>query len=215
MNNKRVWASLAFLFGITALVIGTTLFTGCAAAPPPPPPVIVQAAPTPTPIADPYASLSPDVAEAIKHNQTPVLQHGITTVYPYSPDVAYPLNCQKLHVTQVRLRDDETTSKQDVKIGDVTRWGTIVGEHSVLVFPTGSTTPITVAGAQVTIPAEPSMITNLAIHSSAGRDYVFNPVKEVRGSKDFTQAISFYYPSEVRAQAAARDAAIKAGQQSQ
>jgi type IV secretory pathway VirB9-like protein len=214
MNDKpRVCTALAFLFGISALIIGVSLFAGCAATPPPPPVIVPVAAPTPQPIPDPYASLSSDVVEAIKHNQSPTLQHGITTVYAYSPDVAYPLNCQKLHVTQVRLRDDETTSKQDVKIGDVTRWGTIVGDHSVLVFPLGSTTSITVPGAQVTIPAEPSMITNLAIHSSAGRNYVFNPVKEVRGSKDFTQAISFYYPSDVRAQAAARDAAIKAGQQ--
>ena len=148
--------------------LGVAYLIGCAATPPPPPPVVLQAAPTPAPIPDPYASLSSDVAEAIKHDQTPTLQHGITTLYPYSPDVAYPLNCQTLHVTQIRLRDDETTSKHDVKIGDVTRWGTIVGEHSVLVFPLASTTSITVPGAQVTIPPEPSMITNLAIHSSAG-----------------------------------------------
>src|ERR1700730_6689622 len=67
--NKHLCAGLAFLFGITALIIGAALFTGCAATPPPPPPVVVQAAPTPAPIPDPYASLSSDVAEAIKHNQ--------------------------------------------------------------------------------------------------------------------------------------------------
>jgi type IV secretory pathway VirB9-like protein len=153
------------------------------------------------------------VAEAIKHNQTPTLQHGITVIYPYSPDVAYPLNCQKLHVTQIRLRDDETTSKDNVKIGDRERWGTIVGEHSVLVFPLASTTAITVPGAPVRIPAEPDMVTNLAIQTSAGNNYVFNPVKEIKGTKNFTQAIEFYYPGLVKAQAAARDAAIKAGQQ--
>lgn len=118
MINKRLCAGLAFLFGITTLVIGVTTFTGCAATPPPPPPVVVQAAPTPAPIPDPYAGLPPDVADAIKHNQTPTLHHGITLVQPYSPDLQYPLDCQSLHVTEVRLRDDETTDKDDVKVGD-------------------------------------------------------------------------------------------------
>lgn len=186
----------------------------CASQPPPPPMVVPTPAPTPQAIPDPYATLSSDVAEAIKHNQTPTLQHGITTLYPYSPDEAYPLNCQKLHVTQIRLRDDETTDKDNVKIGDVSRWGTIVGQHSVLVFPTGSTSAITVPGAPIRIPADPEMVSNLAIQTSAGRNYVFNPVKEVKkNSQSFTQAIEFYYPDLVRAQAAARDAAIKAGQQ--
>jgi hypothetical protein len=96
---------------------------GCASQPPPPPPVIVQAAPTPAPILDPHASLSSDVAEAIKHNQTPTLQHGITWVEPYSPDLQYPLHCKPLHVTQIRLQLDESTDKDDIKVGDKDRWG--------------------------------------------------------------------------------------------
>jgi hypothetical protein len=210
--NKRLCAGLAFLFGITTLIIGVTTFTGCAATPPPPPPVVVQAAPTPAPIPDPYAGLPPDVADAIKHNQTPTLHHGITLVQPYSPDLQYPLDCQSLHVTEVRLRDDETTDKDDVKVGDRDRWGTIIGDHTVLIFPLGTNTSVTVPGAQVTIPRDPNMVTNLVIHTSMGNDYVFNPVKI---AKPFTQKVEFYYPELVRAQAAARDAAIKAGQQSQ
>src|SRR6266436_854244 len=137
---------------------------GCTTQAPPPPPVVVAApAPTPTPIPDPYASLPSYVAEAIKHNQTPTLQHGITTVWPYSADRVYPLNCAALHVTQIRLRDDETTDKDNVKVGDKDRWGTIVGDHTVLIFPLGSTTSITVPGAQVRIPADPNMKTNLVI----------------------------------------------------
>jgi hypothetical protein len=222
--NKRVRAAAAILFGITVLLFATILFFGCAAQPPPPAPVVVQAAPTPAPISDPYAGMPTDEAEAIKHGQTPVLQHNGTTVYPYSPDLRYALNCQALHVTMIRLRDDETTDKDDVKVGDRDRWGTIIGAHTVLVFPLGSATPVTVPGAPIRIPADPHMVTNLAIHStihlangqSASGDYIFDPVTEIKApttEKPFTEKIEFYYPELVKAQAAARDAAIKAGQQ--
>jgi type IV secretory pathway VirB9-like protein len=180
---------------------------GCAAQPPPP--VVVQAAPTPAPPPippDPYAALSSDVAYAIKHNETTTLRHGITLVQPYSADLQYPLNCQPLHVTQIRLRPDETTDKDDVKVGDKDRWGVIVGDHTVLIFPLGSDVPITVPDAQQTIPRDPDMITNLVIHTSLGNDYVFNPVRIAR---PFTQAVEFYYPQQVRADDAARQAALK------
>jgi type IV secretory pathway VirB9-like protein len=198
---ERAYATLAFLGGIAALVSAVVLFTGCAATPPPPPPVVVQAAPTPAPIPDPYASLSSDVAAAIKHNQTPTLHHGITLVQPYSPDLQYPLNCQPLHVTQIRLRDDESTDKDNVKVGDRDRWGTIIGDHTVLIFPLGTNTSITGPGAQVRIPADPNMKTNLVIHTSMGNDYVFDPIKI---GKPFTPVVSFYYPDYVRAQDSAR-----------
>ncbi len=199
------------ILGVSCAIAACLL--GCASQPPPPPLVVVQAAPTPAPIADPYASLSPDVADAIKHNQTPTLQHGITTVWPYSTDRTYPLNCAALHVTQIRLRDDETTDKDNVKVGDRDRWGTIIGDHTVLIFPQGSVNSITVPSAQVTIPADPNMQTNLAIHTTlhlpdgeltAGNDYMFDPVKEVKKGKPFTEKIEFYYPDYVRAQDAAR-----------
>lgn len=189
-----------------ACAIGTCLILACSQQPPPAP-VVVQAAPTPAPIPpDPYASLPSDVAEAIKHNQTPTLQHGITLVQPYSPDLQYPLNCQPLHVTEIRLRDDESTDKDNVKVGDHNRWGTIIGDHAVLIFPLGTNTSITVPGAQVRVPADPKMITNLVIHTSLGNDYVFNPVKI---GKPFTQKVEFYYPSYVRAQDAARKQALQ------
>jgi type IV secretory pathway VirB9-like protein len=170
----------------------------------------VQAAPTPKPIPpDPYATLLTDVAYAIKHNETPTLHHGITLVQPYSPDLQYPLNCQLLHVTQIRLRDDESTDKDNVKVGDKDRWGTIIGDHTVLIFPLGTNTSITVPGAQVTIPADPHMQTNLVIHTTMGNDYVFNPVKI---GKPFTEKVEFYYPDYVRAQDAARKQAMQEAQ---
>jgi type IV secretory pathway VirB9-like protein len=190
-----------------AIASALALWLGACASQPPPPIVVAAPTPAPTPIPkDPYADLSPDVADAIKHNQTPTFQHGITLVYPYSPDLQYPVNCQPLHVTEIRLRPDEWTSKENVKVGDKDRWGTIVGDHTVLLFPTGTSTSITVAGAQIRIPGDPNMVTNLVIHTSAGHDYIFNPV---RIHKPLTQAIEFYYPDEVRAQEAQRDAALK------
>lgn len=197
---------------LVLLLISSSLasFAGCASQPPPP--VIVQAAPKPPPPpaipSDPYANLPTDVAEAIKHNQTPTLQHGITRVEAYSPDRQYPLLCQRLHVTEIRLRPDETTDKNNVKVGDKERWGTIIGDHTVLIFPEASPTSITVAGAQLTIPGEPNMVTNLVIHTSAGNDYVFNPVKAT-GRKDFDQAIAFYYPEYTRARDAYRKQLIQ------
>jgi len=183
---------------------------GC--APQQPPPIIVQATPTPTPAPyippDPYAELPSDEVQAIKHNETPTLHHGITTVYAYSPDTQYPLNCQRLHVTEIRLRPDEVTNKNNVKIGDKDRWGVIVGDHTVLVFPTGSPTSISVPGAQVTIPADPNMVTNLAIHTSLGNDYIFDPVKAT-SRKDYDRAVGFYYPDIVRQQAALREELLK------
>jgi len=199
MNKRDRW--------LIAAVFPMFIF-GCATTPPPP--VVVQAPPAPAPTpsipSDPYASLPPDVVEAIKHNETPTFKHGITWVWPYSPDLQYPLHCQPLHVTQIRLQPDEWTDKNNVKVGDKDRWGTIIGDHSVLIFPLGSTVAITVPGAQITIPADPTMETNLVITTNKGHQYVLNPVKI---GKPFTQAAEWYYPQEVRAAEAARQAALE------
>jgi Conjugal transfer protein len=203
---------------MVAALLAVLLMSGCAATPPPP--VVVQTAPTPAPTPipdDPYLKLPTDEAEAIKHNQTPILRHNGTVVYPYSADFHYTLNCKPLHVVMIRLQDNETTTKENVKVGDVTRWSTIVGDHTVLVFPLDTAVPITVPGAQVTIPAAPNMITNLAIHSTlhnpdgstSGLDYIFDPVQIVKRGAPFTEKVEFFYPDLVRAQAAAREAALK------
>jgi hypothetical protein len=184
------------------------MFAGCAAQPPPAPVVMAAPAPPPKPPIpdDPYVGLPSDVADAIKSNQTPTFHHGITWVQPYSPDLQYPLYCQPLHVTQIRLAADESTDKNNVKVGDKNRWGTIIGKHTVLIFPLGTNVSITVPGAQQTIPADPHMETNLVIATNKGHQYVFNPVKI---GKPFTEAVAFYYGDEVRAQYAARQAALK------
>jgi hypothetical protein len=196
--------------GICALILG---MTGCAT--PQPAPVIVQApAPIakPTPISDPYTDLPTDEADAIRHGRDQVFHHGVTTVMPYSPDRAYKLNCQPLHVTQVRLAPNETTDKNNVRIGDKNRWGTLIGDHVVLIYPRGHNTTITVSvpGAQVSAAPDPDMKTNLVIATSLGNVYTFDPVEI---GKPFTEAVEFYYPLKVRAQDAARQAAIKEGKQ--
>jgi type IV secretory pathway VirB9-like protein len=187
-------------------------FSGCAAQPEPQPVPVAVATPAPKPPIpdDPYIGLPADVAAAIRNDQTPTFHHGITWVQPYSPDLQYPLHCLPLHVTQIRLAPDETTDKNNVKVGDKNRWGTIIGKHTVLIFPLGTNVSITVPGAQQTIPADPNMVTNLVISTNKGHEYVFNPV---RIGKPFTEAIAFYYPDEVRAQYAARQTALKEAQQ--
>ena len=200
MKQATLQLILAALWATTAC-----LAAGCATQPPPTP-VVVQATPKPLPIPpDPYATLPTDVAEAIKNNQTPTLQHGITTVEAYSPDAEYELNLQPLKVVQIRLAPDESTTKDDTKLGDVTRWGTLIGQHTVLVFPKDSPTPLTVPGAQARIPGAPNMHSNLVIATNQGRYYTF----DLRIRKPFTPSIQFYYPSDVRAQAAAREATLK------
>lgn len=193
-----------FWLRVLGIAVFGGLFTwGCASAPPPPP-VIVQAAPTPAPTPippDPYAALSPDVVNAIKTNNLQTFHHGITWVQPYSPDLQYPLHCMPRHTTEIQLRQDEWTDKNSVKIGDSDRWGTIVGDHSVLVFPKGSNVPMTVPGAQITIPADPEMLTNLIITTSLGNTYTFNPVDL---KKPYTERYQFYYPDLIRQQDAER-----------
>ena len=71
------------------LIIATAIalyLNGCSAQPPPP---VIKVTSPPKPRVyvppDPYAGLPPDVRAAIQSNQTPTLQNGITTIFPYSP----------------------------------------------------------------------------------------------------------------------------------
>lgn len=176
----------------------TILVAGCTAQPVPQPVIVQAPTPAPTPKVippDPYTKLPTDVVQAIKHNETPTLHHGITTVFPYSPDQKYQLNCQPLHVTQIRLRDDESTDKNNVQVGDKERWGILIGQHSVKIFPLGTNVSITVPNTQVIVPPDPKMITNLAIHTDKGNDYTFDPVKI---GKPFTEKVEFYYPDYIK-----------------
>jgi hypothetical protein len=197
---------------ILAAVILSMLF-GCAATPPPPV-QIVQPAPTPTPTPvppDPYAGMPSDEAYAIQHNETPTLQHGITLIYPYSQDLAYPINCQPLYGTEIILGPGEFTSEKDVIIGDADRWSMTVGDGVVLIKPARTTQTVS-SGPQDPIPeVHPgaiNMTTNIHIHTNL-RNYTVLP----RIRKPATEQVRWYYPDEVRAQAAARAQALKEQQQ--
>jgi Conjugal transfer protein len=203
-NSQMVYLAMM------GIVLGGALiaFAGCASQPPPQPVPVAVATPAPKPPIpdDPYVGLPADVADAIRNNQSPTFHHGITWIWPYSPDLQYPLYCQPLHVTEIRLQPDETTDRHNVQLGDSTRWGILIGAHDVKLFPRGTNVAITVPGSQQTIPADPNMTTNMVITTNRGHQYVFNPVKI---GKPLTQAVSFYYGDEVRTQYAARQTALK------
>jgi type IV secretory pathway VirB9-like protein len=191
------------------VLIMAVLFAGCATTPPPPPAPVVMQAPTPKPPvpADPYAGMPSDEAYAIQHNETPTLQHGITLIYPYSQDLAYPINCQPLEATEIILGPGEFTSDKDVIIGDSERWNMTVGDGVVLVKPARTTQTLS-SGPQDPVPeVHPgaiNMTTNIHVHTNL-RNYTVLP----RIRKPVTQQVEWYYPDDVRAQAAARAQALK------
>ena len=190
-----------------ALIVAV-LLSGCATTPPPPAPVVVRApAPKPPVSPDPYLGMPGDEAYAIQHNQTPTFQHGISLVYPYSQDLAYPINCQPLEGTEIILGPGEFTSEKDVILGDSDRWNMTVGDGVVLVKP--ARTPQTVSsGPQDPVPeVHPgaiNMATNMHIHSN-----LHNYTILLRIRKPVTQQVEWYFPDDIRAQAAARAQALK------
>lgn len=99
--------------------------------------------------------------------------------------------CQPLRATEIRLNPDEYTDKDNVILGDSVRWGIRVGTTAVMVEPLAT-------------PADPNMTTNLVIHTNK-RDY--HLMIRLRGQ--YMNAIAWYYPNEVRATAAVRQAALK------
>jgi hypothetical protein len=87
---------------IAAAVVALCL-NGCSTQTPPP--AVVTVAPPPKPRMyvppDPYAGLPPDVRAAIQSNQTPTLQNGITTIFPYSPDMQWTVDCTPLRASRM------------------------------------------------------------------------------------------------------------------
>ena len=174
-------------------VLAAVLLAGCAAQPPPPAPrPMVKAEPPKIVIPpDPLDGLAPNVRAAIEGNTTPVLHHGITTFYAYSPDVQYTVYCQPLRATELRLSPDEYVDKDSVILGDSVRWGVRVGVHTVMVEPLAT-------------PADPNMTSNLVIATDHGRSYHLM----LRLRPKFMAAVAWYYPSDVKAAEAARQIAL-------
>ena len=181
---------------LIALIIGVVIalhLNGCSTQPPPPP--VIKVAPPPKPQVyvppDPYAGLPPDVRAAIQSNQTPTLQNGITTIFPYSPDMQWTVDCAPLRATELRLSPTEYTDKDSVVLGDSVRWAVRIGLHSVMIEPLGTS-------------ADPHMTTNLII-STNERSYHLM----LRLRSHYMSSVAWYYPDDVRTAEAQREAALK------
>jgi type IV secretory pathway VirB9-like protein len=140
---------------------------------------------------DPYQGLPADVVAAIKSGSTETIENGITTIYLYSPDEQWIVNCQPLEATEIRLAPDEYTDKDSAVLGDSVRWDIKVSGQAVMVKPLGDA-------------LDPKMTTNLVIHTDK-RSYHL----QLRIHKPFSAAVQWYYPETVKAKDAARQAAIK------
>ena len=180
---------------LIAVVIGGAIaldLNGCATKAPPPPVIRIAAPPNKEVYVppDPYAGLPPDVRAAIESNQTPTLRNGITTLFPYSPDAAWIIDCAPLRATELRLGPGEYTDKDSVVLGDSVRWAVRVGLHSVMVEPLGTS-------------ADPKMTTNLIISTNQHSYHLM-----LRLRSRYMNAVAWYYPDEVRTAEAGREAAL-------
>jgi type IV secretion system protein VirB9 len=165
---------------------------GCATQQPPPPPVIQAPKPQVYVPPDPYAGLPSDVIDAIKHNETPTLQNGITTTWPYSPDEQWEVDCAPLRATELHLSPTEVTDKDSVVLGDSVRWAVRIGMHSVMVEPLGT-------------PADPQMATNLIISTNERSYHLMLRLRP----HHYMPAVAWYYGDQVRATEAQREYALK------
>jgi type IV secretory pathway VirB9-like protein len=177
-------------YGLIAVAVVVMCPSGCTSRISPPPIVKIAKKELYIP-PDPYRGLSPDVRTAIESNETSTLRNGITTVFAYSPDLQWTIYCRPLRVTEIRLNQDEFTDKDDVVVGDSVRWGIRIGAQAVMVEPLGTA-------------ADPSMTTNLVIHTNRRSYHLL-----LRLRSHYMDAVAWYYPDEVRATAAQREAALK------
>ena len=103
----------------------------------------------------------------------------------------WTVDCTPLRATELRLSPTEYTDKDSVVLGDSVRWAVRIGLHSVMVEPLGT-------------PADPHMTTNLII-STNQRSYHLM----LRVRSRYMSSVAWYYPEEVRAAEAQREAASK------
>jgi type IV secretory pathway VirB9-like protein len=206
------------------IILASLLLAGCAATPPPQIIVKHDLAPPPKPVIppDPYASLPPDIAAAIRNGDTTTtFRHGTTEIYPYSDTLRYAVNCQPNMAVQIRLREDEDTDVNDTVLGDSERWSVKVGHHMVLVKPLGTNQSIAIPKTEPPSPQnktlqavevrppDPALWTNLNIvtTTTTGKTRTYELMLRLR--KPFTDAVSWYYVDDVRAEYAAHEAALK------
>jgi Conjugal transfer protein len=184
----------AVIAAVMILIGGTVALWLSSCASQPPPPVITVAPPAKQEVyipPDPFEGLPPEIRAAIQNNQTPTLKSGITTIFAYSPDVEWTVDCAPLRATELRLAPSEYTDKDSVVLGDSVRWAVKISQHSVMVEPLGTS-------------ADPLMTTNLVITTNLHSYHLM-----LRLRRRYEDAVSWYYPDDVRAAEAQRQAALK------
>lgn len=198
---------------IVTIIVGTLI--GCANQPTPPPPMVIvkhDLMPPPKPVIppDPLAGIPASVQDAIARNEDAPVQEGVTTYYRYDPNGSWTINCQPLFETQIRLAaDEQIETKDDVAIGDPSRWTYRVNRHSIYVRPKAASFNIWATGPQAGPPAlvevaDHNVTTNIVIRTNK-RSYTI--IAHLR--KPLTQAIAWYYTDDVRTAEAERNQVIK------
>jgi type IV secretory pathway VirB9-like protein len=174
------------------LLIAAVLVAGCAEQPPVPPDPIVAPRPvhhTYVP-SNPLDGLSPAIRANLDHPN--VIHQGVTTIFPYSTDSQYIIGCRPLRLTSVKLSPDEHIKKHGLSIGDSERWKVEATDQEVRVKPKE---PL---GAK-------DMTTDLDIATDK-RNYLL----VLRSQANYSPAVSWYYPDDIRTQLTAYQAALKA-----
>jgi type IV secretion system protein TrbG len=184
----------------TTVLLASALLSGCAAvqAPAPTRAAYVPASlvnPPPKPVyvpPDPLATLLPDVRNAVLSGQPRPLHKGIATLFPYDPYDQPLINCQVLRVTEIVFAPEEKVTAEGLGIGDSERWAVQPAGNRILVKP-----------------KETGIATDLIVATNH-RSYHLG----LRTHAPYMPRASFYYPDDVGAAIAARDAALrKAAQQ--
>jgi Conjugal transfer protein len=187
------------------LLLTAGVLAGCAAKPPP---VVVMPPPAPPRVVipdDPFASLRPDVKVAIERGSNETLRDGVTTIYSYSPDTEWTVDCAPMHTVDIHLAPDESTDKESVSLGDPTRWSIKVDSQVVEVEPAGDFGGYIDPVSKQKVPADPHMVTTLTIATSKRRYYHLL----LRMRHKSAGAIEWYYAQTVKEQQAARQLALK------
>jgi P-type conjugative transfer protein TrbG len=158
--------------------------------------VYVPAAVTSAPTAhivvppDPLAGLPEIVREHLYDRST--IRAGVTTLFAYSPDSQYTIECRPLFLTSIKLNPDEHVKKNGISIGDQTSWQVEATDQEVRVKPMA---PLGAA----------NMSTGLDIATDK-RSYLL----VVRSGARYMPNVRWYYPEELEAALEARTAALRA-----
>jgi P-type conjugative transfer protein TrbG len=120
------------------------------------------------------------------------IHEGVTTLFPYSADSQYTITCKPLFLTSIKLNSDEHIKKNGLSIGDNVRWALESTDQEVRVKP------LEPLGAS-------DMTTGLDIATDK-RSYLL----VVKSQGKYMPNVEWYYPEEIKAALAARDAALRA-----